>query len=307
MSGSRHRSHSALSSRPYAGPVDLPTLHEVVRACWRTDKPRAIPHIGDVTWSLYQHEPELTWPKKTEILERAGTPVAFGILWSPQTLQSAIHPDHRDDEVYDALLGWLAREAGEKLDGGLDVQLLESDERFRAALERHGYAQNPDASTFEHRVRSLAKPIEEPKLPDGYLLRPVDGEEDFERRVEIHRAAWEPSKFTLPAYRALRELPPYRADLDLVVEAPDGSFAAYALVWLDEENGVGELEPVGTHPAQRRLGLGKAVCLEACRRLRELGADTAVVYALSGSHAGLLYAASGFEQVDLHVEFRRSL
>ena len=114
-------------------------------------------------------------------------------------------------------------------------------------------------------------PVESAQLPDGYRLRNVAGDADLERRVDVHRAAFHPSKVTVPAYRHLRTLPPYREELDLVVEAPDGSFAAYALVWLDEENGVGELEPVGTHPAHQRLGLGKAVCLEACRRLRGSG------------------------------------
>ena len=47
---------------------------------------------------------------------------------------------------------------------------------------------------------------------------------------------------------------PYRSDLDCVVEAPDGTFAAYVLCWYDEDNGVGEFEPVGTHPDYRRRG-----------------------------------------------------
>jgi GNAT superfamily N-acetyltransferase len=283
----------------------LPVLHEVARAVWRVDGPRALPHVGDLTWGLYQHEPVLAWPKTIAIFERDGVAVAFGIVWLPQTLQCGVHPEHRVDEVYDALLGWFPGVAGDDLEGGLDVQLLESDAALRAALERHGYAPNLEAPVFDHRVRSLLRPVEKPGLPAGYVLRHVTGEEDLERRVEVHRAAWAPSKFTLPAYRALRGLPPYRTDLDLVVEAPDGSFASYALVWLDDENGVGELEPVGTHPAHRRLGLGRAVCLEACSRLRALGADTAVVYSVADSPAARLYEAAGFDPVDRQIELRR--
>ena len=293
-----------LACRPYRGSVDLPVLHEIARAIWRADGPRAVPHVGDLTWGLNQHEPELAWPKTIAIFERDGVPVAFGILWQPQTLQSGVHPGHRDDEVYDALLRWFEGAAGDELDGGLDVQLLASDTRFGAALVRHGYAANPEAPYFEHRVRPLAEPVETTELPEGYVLRHV-GAEDVERRVEVHRAAFDPSKVTVKAYLALRELPPYRADLDVVVEAPDGSFAAYALAWLDEENGVGELEPVGTHPEHQKLGLGKAACLEACRRLRAAGAHDAVVYSLAGYHAGRLYEAAGFETVDRHIEYRR--
>lgn len=309
MSGAGHGSRSAspsLSSRAYAGVEDLGALHAVVRAVCARDKLHAWPHVGDITWGLYQHEPELAQPKRTQIFERDGETIAFGILWLPQTLQSAVHPEHRDDVVYDALLEWFRGAAGEQVDGGLDAQLLESDRQFRNALERHGYEPLDSEGWYEHRVRSLEEPIEIPPVPEGYLLRNVEGEADVERRVEVHRAAFNPSKVTVTAYRLLRTLPPYREDFDLVVEAPDGSFAAYALVWLDEENGVGVLEPVGTHPAHQRLGLGRAVCLEACRRLAAAGADTAVVGSLHGYHAGRLYAAAGFEAIDRQVEFRLS-
>ena len=293
-----------LTRRPYRGPEDLPALHEVARAVWAHDAPRALPHVGDVTWGLYQHEDEVASPKAVELFERDGVPVAFAFAWLPQTLQPAVHPDHRDDEVYDALLGWFEGAAGE-VDGGLDVQLLESDAPLLAALARHGYAPHPEGAAMEHRVRSLAEPVEVPTLPEGYRVRSVEGEADLERRVEVHRAAWAPSRFTLPGYRRLRTLPPYREELDVVVEAPDGSFAASALGWLDEANGVGELEPVGTDPAHRRRGLAGAACLEVARRLRGLGASTAVVYAVEGSPAGSLYGSLGFAQVDRHVEWRR--
>ena len=49
-------------------------------------------------------------------------------------------------------------------------------------------------------------------------------------------------------YAEMTQAWPYRADLDCVVEAPDGRLAAYCLAWLDEANAAGELEPVGTHP-----------------------------------------------------------
>ena len=69
---------------------------------------------------------------------------------------------------------------------------------------------------------------------------------------------------TVESYVNVQAAWPYRADLDCVVEAPDGSFAAYALAWLDAENAVGELEPVGTHPDHRRRGLASAP--SACSR-----------------------------------------
>ena len=70
---------------------------------------------------------------------------------------------------------------------------------------------------------------------------------------------------------------PWRADLDCVAVAPDGTVASYAIAWLDERNRLGELEPVGTRAEEQRKGLGRAVCLYACRRLKEEGAAEALV------------------------------
>ena len=50
---------------------------------------------------------------------------------------------------------------------------------------------------------------------------------------------------------------PYRSSLDCVVEAPDGRFAGYCLMWPDDENRVGELEPVGVREEFRRPRRGR--------------------------------------------------
>jgi ribosomal protein S18 acetylase RimI-like enzyme len=98
------------------------------------------------------------------------------------------------------------------------------------------------------------------------------------------------------SFTKLQTVWPYRADLDCVVEAPDGSLAAYCLAWLDDENRVGELEPVGTHPDHRRRGLAAAVCRFALRRLRDEGATRAIVYSIEGSEATALYESIGLRE-----------
>ena len=67
---------------------------------------------------------------------------------------------------------------------------------------------------------------------------------DMSSRSAAHRAAFSPPRFTDEVYAVVRETWPYRADLDCVAVAPDGSVASYTLAWLDEENRVGEFEPV---------------------------------------------------------------
>ena len=123
-----------------------------------------------------------------------------------------------------------------------------------------------------------------------------------------HRSAFQPSRFSDDVYAFVRTTPAYRADLDCVVEAPDGSIAAYTLAWFDEVNRVGEFEPVGTHADHRRLGLGRAVGLYALRRLRELGATSALVACRGDAAYPIpckLYESIGFREVSRHIAFRR--
>lgn len=68
-------------------------------------------------------------------------------------------------------------------------------------------------------------------------------------------------------------------DLDIKVAAvaPDGNFAAYCGMWYDPKAGYAVIEPVATDPQYRKMGLGKAVVLEGIKRVRALGARTALV------------------------------
>ncbi len=141
-------------------------------------------------------------------------------------------------------------------------------------------------------VRDLDEPPAAAPLPDGFRLRTVEPA-DVPERVAIHRDVWAPSRVTESSYAQVRAQWPYRASLDCVCEAPDGRFAAYCLLWPDDENGVGELEPVGVRDAFRRRGLGAAVCTFALERWHEEGGRQAVVYCV-GDAACALYRSLGF-------------
>lgn len=190
--------------RPYAGPHDLRRMQAVTAAAWAREKPRVLTHVGDIPWWLHQHTPDVADPKTIVRFERAGVDLAWAVLWQPQTCFIGIHPDARQAEVYDAVLGWFERAAGSPVDGGLDVPALESDRETIAELERRGYRLRTGEPWMDHRVRSLVEPVEEPALPEGYTLRHVAGEEDFERRANVHRAAFAPSRVTVESYRRTR-------------------------------------------------------------------------------------------------------
>jgi ribosomal protein S18 acetylase RimI-like enzyme len=119
------------------------------------------------------------------------------------------------------------------------------------------------------------------------------------------RDVWAPSLVTESSFANVQAAWPYRASLDCVVEAPDGRFAAYCLIWPDDENRVGELEPVGVREEFRRRGLGSAVCTFALRRLHEEGGRQAIVYCATDAACGL-YESIGFRRHATAVGYSRS-
>ena len=83
-------------------------------------------------------------------------------------------------------------------------------------------------------------------LPNGFRF--VSAEDvSVADAVKAHRDAWYPSSFTETAFERVRRTWPYRADLHVLVEAPDGRLAATAIIWLDDSTRTAEFEPVGTH------------------------------------------------------------
>ena len=224
--------------------------------------------------------------------------VAWAWLRLPATLAHEIHPRHRGGPLHEELLDWF--EAGGRGRRAAPVLALQDAERL-AFLRLRGYEIDAESDDTIYHLTELAS-LAEPAVPAGFRLRTVEPA-DLEQRVEIHRAVWAPSRVTAESFANVQAAWPYRRDLDCVVEAPDGSFAAYCLAWLDDANRVGEFEPVGTHPDYQRRGLATAVCRFALLRLREEGATRAIVYSVEGFGGGTaLYESVGMREHARSVE-----
>jgi predicted N-acetyltransferase YhbS len=168
------------------------------------------------------------------------------------------------------------------------------DEKLKALAQQRGYEKDEQDAEYDS-VFTIERPLPERSLPDGYRIKSMANESDIERRREIFGRSFNhedpnewPSAFS---YRELQRAPDYKKDLDLYVVAPDGRYAACCIVWYDAHNEMGILEPVGTHPDFRRLGLGKEIVLEGIRRAAALGAKR--VWVGSGQQ---FYEAIGFKK-----------
>jgi mycothiol synthase len=300
-------------SRPFGGDDDLEKLRRfLVEVAQIAGPVNSGFHIGDLLWGRYMYEDAVSNPAdRVQIWEGDdGDILGFAWLHPPAEVELNIHPRYYDNvDLLAAMLTW-ADEHRHQLAAAdppkpLATSAFADDDLTASLLSRLGFTRTDDPAMLFF-TRSLTDPIPTPVLPDGFSVRSLAGESEYEDRVAMHCEVWHPSRVTVEAYRRLRTAPGYDPDLDLVAVAPDGTFAAYAILWHDPENGTGEFEPVGARPAYRGRGLTKAVLVEGLRRLRDRGADLAIVYTPESSEpARRLYESVGFRVVNRWQYWRR--
>lgn len=157
----------------------------------------------------------------------------------------------------------------------LDTNCRESDTTRVVFLEKHGFVRTPTETIFMR--RNLDEPIPIPALPAGFIIRPIKGEEEAGPLAELHRLAFGTDYITTEKRITWMRVPEYDASLDLVVTAPDGTFAAYCMCSINNERdqltGIleGQTDPVATHPRYQRLGLARALLSTGLHLLKERG------------------------------------
>lgn len=273
-----------------AGPEQLAAMQRLAARLWSWSSRW---HPGELAWFWHEHGgPDPAW--RLAHWRRGGRVVAWA--WARGgRLDLQVDPAHAT--LAASILAWF---------GGRAVTVLDAETALVGELGRHGYERRDGGPFFAHLRRPLGAGLPAPApLPDGYTLRPVRGPDDAAARAAVHAAAFS-VPMTAAAYRGVMRAPSYRAGLDWLVVAPDGTPAASALAWVDGETAV--LEPVGTDPGHRRRGLAAAASLAALRAARDLGARHARVCARGDDGyraARAAYEALGFRAYARNVRLVR--
>ncbi|HEV7708012.1 MAG TPA: GNAT family N-acetyltransferase [Asanoa sp.] len=292
--------------------ADIPLMQGLAQrvTAVRPDLISAGASYGEIAWIWGQgctlHR--ATWPRR--LWFSGAELVAWGWAFLPRqvrrddgsvkdvtgaSLSYQLHPDHT--ELVDEVIEWY-----DSVAAGLErTALPTAAEEF--ALKRwaaHGYAKDVAAlgDWTQLNERDLTD-VEQPALPTGFRFRTAD-EAGPEAAVKAHVDVWTPSPYTVQSYEAVRQTAAYRGDLHILVEAPDGTMAASAIMWLDEANKTVEFEPVGTHPSYGRLGLARAMMLHGMQLARAAGATHATVVCLGAPEhpkARGLYYGLGFREL----------
>lgn len=276
------------TSRDFVGVEDLPiitTFFDEAREI--VGHEQGVLHAGDVWWRYGQQEPEL---HQFRLWFENGRLIAFGWLLFESDLEIQLHPKLETAD-FDTLAREIVDWAKSVCPSDINTESTLQNTKLIRSLESCGFV----TDDYECLIysKNLSESIPKLELQPGFEARQVL-EHEFEERVNVHRDAFDPSKFTLQRYARVRSMPGYRSNLDLVVSTPEHEFASFCLIWLSGE--VGYFEPVGTRAAFRRQGLGRAVILEGFRRLNNLGATTAQVS--TGVRNQAFYESCGFRVVN---------
>jgi len=224
-----------------------------------------------------------------------------------------VDPERRAEALEEAMLETAEGELAVEAAGGrsLYVWADEKDDLRNAILERRGYETYMSAHSKQHnRQRFLDDPIPEVPLPDGYSIRSMNDGDLPARSLASWRAfhPGEPDDGCEASgawYRNVQRAPTYRPELDVITISPDGDIASFATCYFDEGARSGVFVLVGTATAHQRRGLASAAVTEALRRLRSLGAESALVSSVEPpAHA--FYESVGLTNVRLAQAWRRS-
>lgn len=188
----------------------------------------------------------------------------------------------------------------------------ESDTADIAVLETAGYVRDGIAEVFM--TQSLVDPIELGSPPSGVTVRLLDetNADELHRRAlaqvdaftDVEPTAAETAWITRSLPHQLSYGKPDDQPCVVAIDA-DGVVLAFADVFVDRANHIGELEPVGTRKWARRSGHAAAVTTRALMEMQRLGMTQAVVRTGADNAAAIAaYESVGFETTDHLVRFR---
>jgi mycothiol synthase len=249
--------------------------------------------------------------------DHSGRLVAFAFVDDFNNLRFSLDEKCRSDVVEKAIVEW-----GEKCirqytletsePATLDASCRVDNLPLLTFLKRYGF-RVVKVRTL-HYERSLLAPIPQVALPEGFFLQFVKGEEQAERLVALHRAAFGTEQMTLEYRLAMMHVPNYDPSLDLFIEAMNSEPVAFCICSIAEEENIrdgtknGYTDPIGVDPRYQRQGFGKAILAAGLNALQNRGMETAKLGTSSENKSmQRLAEALGFRVVSERLWFSKEV
>lgn len=271
-----------------ATPEDLPAMQRVLAAALADDGDRYSAHPGELAWWMFHGDPR--FPDHLSFWRQDDQGIVVIDSRNPE-INAFTVPGH----PLEPLIGWATR----YLRGRGEVGWVSDyDAQLVGYLRSLGYRPTATDRSFDWDLAEVEVPS--PRLPDGWALRPVEGEFEANSRREASHAAFKSTmepQIHLDRYLGFMRSPAYDAERDLVAVSSDGQIAAF-MVWWPDDSGVAQIEPFGTHPSFQRQGIGTALLHFGLGRMREAGMRSVrVITDDYREDATSFYTAAGFEDV----------
>jgi ribosomal protein S18 acetylase RimI-like enzyme len=302
--------------RHYRDERDLDAMRSLLRAGRRAKNGTYYVHTGDINWWLYYpsfgvdlFEHLYVWDDPS----RPGRLLAWVLLGydSYSTFDVVVQPELRGTPLALEMVSWAEqRMTGILRSLGKDtirmMWIFEDDTVMDAILRQRGFQRHNE---YVHLVRSLDEPIQVSAPPQGWKVRTCRGLEEVETRAAAQHGAFgssAPMEQYVGRFKRFMQSGVYNSEWEFVAANEAGKIGAFCITWPDPLNRVGLFEPVGTHPDFQRQGLGKALLLEALRRLRENGMRQAIVSTEEDNQPGIkLYESAGFRIVNRLMTYQK--
>lgn len=317
---------TTLTTRPYAGEMDLEAIAELINACEAIDRLEEGTSMAELRQEI--NAPSVDRTRDLCLWEDNDRLVAFGQLWIPESgdildsfLWFRVHPTARGGDLEVEIVAWGEQRMREVAqERGVAVKLRsgtrETDRDRITLLESLGYICD---RYFFRMGRSLVEPIPEPYFPPKYTLRSGAQRRDPNAWVKMYNESfidhWNFHELTCDRLKHEFKNPYYNPEFDWVAIALDGTFASFCYCSINREENQrkqrneGWIAVLGTRRGHRKQGLGRAMLLAGMQRLKAAGMDTALlgVDAQNPNGALRLYESVGFRQLHTKISLVKEL
>ncbi len=174
---------------------------------------------------------------------------------------------------------------------------LDSDKFRHKILEERGYIKQLDWYEYQN-INYLEESHVDAELPSGFKYVSMKDGIDWRDKCRVQQLAFNSKISSDMEEPTLDDSIYYNKELDLFT-ANDHKLTSFCTVWVDLNNKLAKIEPVGTHPDYRRRSLGRCVIEEGLRRAKKLGAEVAYVDA-GGENREAFYKSAGFLPLDIN-------
>jgi mycothiol synthase len=295
-----------ITSRLYEGEKDFQTMLDLMVRVRPAAHAKDYPGKVDIEENLAVEEIRAN----VKLWFDDGRPIGWAYIDDGNNLRWELEKPYTDT-VGAEMVAWgeNCTRSGKTLAAGesttLDASCREDHKERLDFLNKYGFHQTENFSV--HMKRDLSQLIPEPKLPQGYIIRPVKGIEEAETIATTHRAAFGTDYMTTENRLIIMNSSEYDPTLDLLVIAPDGMIAGYCTCSANPDGG-GFTDPVAVHPDHQRKGLSKALLLKGLQLLKERGM-TFAQFTTSGDNISMQKAgeSTGFYLENRNLWFEKEV